>query len=222
MGSIIGDIENVVTGNKRKDRQAAIDQANADRALQMQMWERQFGGVSDAYKGRVQEALTPQWEEQFKRDLYQSAGVGAKMGEQTALEALKQKASANPRAMSGSAFTQGTKDIRKQTGDSTAGAYSQARTQAKMAPFNIGASFMGRTPWTPQTNWMPGYGTYGQPELARLAGGGLGQLIKGGRSAYDSTFGSRDYGGDFTGRGDDGVTGMDWYPSPIEDPMDKW
>lgn len=190
MGGIISDIEDVVTGNKRKDRTAARDQASADRQFALDLWERQFGPVSDTMLTRVQEVLTPEWEDQFRRDLYESAGVGAKRGEQVALQTLKDKVASNPRSMSGKSFTQGVKDIQTQTGDTTSQAYASAKTQAKISPLNIALSFLGRTPFNPQTNWMPAYGAYGQPELARLAGSGLGEVVKYGKSAYNNLFGT--------------------------------
>jgi hypothetical protein len=183
-------------------------QVNDNKAL----WERQFGPVSDALKGQMMSMLgqgpvQPEspWLTQYKNTMRSEIEGGIRPGEEAARTALLDRVRANPMGMSNQSFARGLKDVVTEGSKARGSAFRTGMSQAELTPFNLGLSFMGRTPYQPNAPFSPDYKD-NSIEKAKAIGSGLYETGRAGGSLYQSLFGDRG-GSGFEGNSYNGGTG---------------
>ena len=161
MGGLISDIAGL-WGESSTDK--SVDQRNQELGTNQALWERQFGGVSDALKTQMMRMLgqgpvQPEspWLTQYKNTMRSEIESGIRPGEEAARTALLDKVRANPMGMSNQGFAKGLKDIVTEGAKARGAAYRSGMSQAELTPFNLGLSFMGRTPYNQPSVFTPDY-----------------------------------------------------------------
>jgi hypothetical protein len=140
---------------------------------------------------------------------------GIRPGEEAARTALLDKVRANPMGMSNQGYAKGLKDIVTEGSKARGQAFRSGMSQAELTPFNLGMSFMGRTPYNQPSVFMPDYKDT-SIESAKAVGSGLYETGKAGAGLYQSLFGNRAESG-FGSQGgvptssDYGTTGFEEY-----------
>lgn len=222
MGGVITELGDVFSGNRLSEKKAHLAQDAQQQQWQdnLALWERQFGSVSDALKNQMAGILgvapmpaESPWQKQYKDMMRQEIDSGIRPGEEAAREALRAKVAANPTAMSAQSYAKGLGNLVKEGSAARGSAYRQGMSAAELTPVNLGLSFMGRTPFQPQSQYMPNYtANPSDPAWARMMGGGLSDVIKGGKNLYNDIFGSRTggletFGGNYYGGTSPGYAG---------------
>ncbi len=213
--TVKGVVGNVLGFGGDSPQEVAANEAQANRAYQQAMWERQFGPVNDMLlnemrsvlgynwvppseekpddKGTWEKAAPGQsWLDKFKATTRSEIESGIRPGEEAARIALLDKVRANPRAISSQAYAKGLKDIVTEGAKARGTAYRSGMTSAELTPLNLAMTFMGRTPFAPNVN--PVYSPDYKLDTAglKMAGGGLLELAKAGKNLYGSIFGPRE------------------------------
>ena len=197
MGGVIDDVAGLWGGGSSGEMDEANQIQKSSLAQEKALWERQFGPVSDALKTQMMSMLgtgpvQPEspWLSKYKDTMRSEIESGIRPGEEAARTALLDKVRANPMGMSNQGYAKGLKDLVTEGAKARGSAYRTGMTTAELTPFNLGMSFMGRTPYQPQSPYPPDYKD-NSLEKAKAVGGGLYETIKGGKSIYNDLFGNR-------------------------------
>lgn len=177
--------------------QTAADSQKESLNQNQALWERQFGPVSDSLKTQMlgmlgQGPVAPEspWLTKFKDTQRQEIESGIRPGEEVARTALLDKVRANPMGMSNQGFAKGLKDIVTAGSAARGTAFRTGMAQAELTPFNLGLSFMGRTPYQPNALFSPDYKDT-SIDKAKAVGSGLFETVKAGKGIYNDLFGNR-------------------------------
>jgi hypothetical protein len=200
MGTVVKDVGDLL-GHESSEVKASRDEAKANRAWQERMWDRQYGPINDTLMNYLQgvmgaegstKPVESEWQKDYQDSMRQEIDSGLRPSEEAARAALRERVNANPAGMSNQGYARGLRDIVREGGRTRGDAIRKGMSEAKLLPFNMAMSFMGRTPYKPDSsNYMPNYpSSPTDVEGVKLMGSGLNQIANWGRSAYDSLMGT--------------------------------
>jgi hypothetical protein len=195
-GIVEPTLDAVGLGSRNEAIDASRDEASANRAWQEKMWDRQYGPINDTLMNYLQgvmgaedstKPVESEWQKDYQDSMRQEIDSGLRPSEEAARAALRERVNANPAGMSNQGYARGLRDIVREGGRTRGDAFRKGMGEAKLLPFNMAMSFMGRTPYKPDSsNYMPNYTSSFNPQAAQLMGAGLNQIANWGRSTYDS------------------------------------